>query len=321
MPENHMIGSFPTSSISLREKPEILIFFHMPKTGGTTMDGILGRCFPAYQRFDGAMADDQSALSIRPRDKIEQRYLALSASQRTQIRCLMGTIYPMGIHTMLDRPARYFTLLRPPVERIVSHFIDKRKLPHQPFYHRIKNMTLEEYLDAGIGIESYDYQVRLLSGCPELDTTLHPTGARIDAPPVKRWHLELAKRNIERYFLAAAPLESFTKLLFLLRNVYGWKLRQILFVRRNVGRDGSASSEPISESIRRRLEETNRYDTELYEWVKVRFDQQTRALEPGLSRDLQLFEILNSAAAAVRRTTPEPIARSISHLLSLKRAA
>lgn len=296
--------------------PEILIFFHISKTGGTTMDGILSRCFPGAQHFDGALADITSALSIRPRAKIEATYLALAEAERKAIRCLMGTIYPMGIHTMLDRPAKYCTVLRPPVERSASHFFNNRKLTHQPFYERIKDMTLDEYLDSGVGIESYDFQVRLLSGCPELDVPRHPTGGRIHAPPVERRHLELAKRNIEQHFIAAAPLESFTSLLMVLRALYGWKMWQILFVRRNVGADDSPRTEPISAASRRRLEETNRYDTELYDWVKDRFAEQARALGPDLSRDLRLFEILNTAAQTVRRNVPNPIARSISYMLS-----
>jgi hypothetical protein len=299
--------------------PEILIFFHVPKTGGTSMDAILTRCFPGAQHFDGAMADTKSALSIRPREKIEAKYHTLSDTERRAIRCLMGTIYPMGIHTMLDRPAKYFSVLRPPVERCISHFLNNRKLQHQPFYDRIKNMTLDEYLDSGAGIESQDYQVRLLSGCPELDVSRHPAGGRISAPPVEQRHLELAKRNIEQHFIVAAPVEAFNSFLLTLRAMYGWKLWQILFVRHNVGNDGSAPLAPISAASRRRLEETNRYDMQLYDWVKARFADQTRAMEPELSRDLRRFEILNAAAQRVRRTTPDLVAKPIGRLLSPRR--
>ena len=296
--------------------PEILIFFHIPKTGGTSMDAILTRCFPGAQHFDGAMADTKSALSIRPREKIEAKYHALSDAERQAIRCLMGTIYPFGIHTMLDRPAKYFSVLRPPVERCISHFLNNRKLQHQPFYDRIKSMTLDEYLDSGIGIELQDYQVRLLSGCPELDVSRHPAGGRISAPPVEQRHFELAKRNIEQHFIAAAPVEAFNSFLLMLRAMYGWKLWQILFVRHNIGEKGAGPREPISTASRRRLEEMNRFDLQLYEWVKARFAEQTRAMEPQLSRDLRRFEILNAAAQRVRRTTPAMVARPIGRLLS-----
>jgi hypothetical protein len=301
---------------SRAQPPEILIFFHLPKTGGTSMDAILSRCFPDSQHFDGAMADTRSALNARPREKIEARYHALLDTEKQTIRCVMGTHYPFGIHTMLDRPAKYFTVLRPPVERCISHFLDNRKLRHQPFYDRIKNMTLDEYLDSGVGIESLDCQVRLLSGCPELDVSRHPAGGRISAPSVEKRHLELAKRNIEQHFIAAAPIGAFDSLLMLLRSLYGWKLWQMLYVRHNVGYEDVARRTLISTASRQRLEEMNRYDTQLYEWVKIRFDEQTRAMEPELARDLRRFELLNATAQRVRGILPNLVGKPIGRLLA-----
>lgn len=310
-----MLGS-KISQKPMARPPEVLIFFHISKTGGTTMDGILSRCFPDAQHLDCGMADTRSALSIRPREKIEAKYYALSSAEKQALRCLMGTIYPFGIHTMLDRPTKYVTVLRPPVERCVSHFLNNKKLTHQPFYSRIKDMTLDEYLDSGIGIESLDFQVRLLSGRPELDAVRHPSGGRITAPPVEPRHLELAKRNIEQHFIAAAPIEAFNSLLLVLRAIYGWNLWQILYMRHNIGDEGAGPKEPISAASRRRLEEMNRFDLQLYDWVKARFAEQAQAMEPELSRDLRRFEILNAAAQRVRRNTPTLVAKRIGRILS-----
>jgi hypothetical protein len=293
--------------------PEILIFFHIPKTGGTTMDAILSRCFPGARHFNGGMFDIWSALSVRPREKIEAKYNVLSNSEKMAIRCLMGTHYPMGIHTMLDRQAKYFTILRPPVERCISHFLHDRKLRHMPFYDRIKAMTLDEYLDSGMGIESKDCQVRYLSGCSELDVSRHPAGGRISAPPVRQIHLELAKRNIEEHFIAAAPLEAFNSLLLMLRAMYGWNLRQLLYVRHRIGDKGEVPL--ISKASRRRLEETNHYDMQLYDWAKARFAEQARSIEPELSRDMRRFNLLNAVAQRVRQT-PDLFAKPISRLVS-----
>ena len=60
----------------------------------------------------------------------------------------------------------------------------------------------------------------------------------------------------------------------------------------------------------------NRFDLQLYDWVKARFAEQTRAMEPELSRDLRRFELLNAAAQRVRRTTPALFAKQIGRLLS-----
>jgi hypothetical protein len=60
-------------------------------------------------------------------------------------------------------------------------------------------------LDSGIGIDQDNHQVRMLSGCPELDGPWDPA---ISIRPVERRHLEMAKRNIEERFIVAAPIEN-----------------------------------------------------------------------------------------------------------------
>lgn len=287
------------------QPPEILIFFHIPKTGGSTMDAILRRRFPGPKHFNGHVGISMSGLAAHSREKIEAKYYALPEARRRAVSCVMGAHYPMGIHTMLDRPAKYFTLLRPPVERVASHFFEDRTLPHRTCYDQIKDMTLDQYIDSGLGITPYDNQVRLLSGCPELDTPWDPDGNPISALPVDSRHLELAKRNIEEHFIAAAPLESFNALLMMLRYIYGWGLTQVMYVKYNVGADRAFKTEPISAYARGRLEETNRYDTQLYDWAKSRFAEQLKTLEPQLSRDIYRFELINKWAQRAHRAAPQ----------------
>jgi hypothetical protein len=146
-----------------------------------------------------------------------------------------------------------------------------------------------------------------------------PAGGRMSPPPVERHHLEMAKRNIEQHFVAAAPLEGFTSMLLLLRRLYGWKLQQVFFVRRNVGAHRDSKKEPISAASRRLLEATNPYDMELYGWVKSRFAEQMSALEPDLSRELRRFERLNDAAQRVQQIAPEPVRKLAARLLFSRR--
>jgi hypothetical protein len=229
----------------------------------------------------------------------------------------MGTHIPMGLHTMFDRPAKYFTLVRHPVDRVISSFyFTLRVSTHIPSSRFIQGMTLEQYLDSGIGLDPFDQQVRMLSGCPQLDAPLDPDGQPISAPAVERRHLEMAKRNIEDHFITAAPLEEFTSLLLFLRRLYGWNLRDILYKVRNVT-PGRPRLDMVAMATRRRLEDYNRYDIELYEWVKARFAKQIRDLEPGFSRDRRRFEIMNSAAQRVSGIIPGPVRRVARRMLSL----
>src|SRR5271166_568043 len=202
------VGSQGSKTANLKP-PEILIFFRMPKTGGHTMDAPLVHCFPGPQHFNAEVGFTGSALLIRSREKIAEKYESLSLDERRAIRCVMGTHIPMGLHTLFDKPAKYFTIVRHPVDRVISSFYFTLRVSiHIPSARHIQGMTLEQYLDSGIGLDPFDQQVRMLSGCPDLDVPLDPDGRPISAPAVERRHLEMAKRNIEDRFIAAAPLEE-----------------------------------------------------------------------------------------------------------------
>jgi hypothetical protein len=101
-------------------RPELLIFFHLPKTGGTTMDFILKHCFPEDQLFSAFVGVPESAISVGSREKIAAKYNLLSPQAKGFVRCVMGGHMGMGIHTLFDRPAKYFTIVRHPIDRVIS---------------------------------------------------------------------------------------------------------------------------------------------------------------------------------------------------------
>jgi Galactose-3-O-sulfotransferase len=274
--------------------PNLLIFFHIPKTGGTTMGHILANCFPGDQHFNCYMGVPTSAMSIDSPAMIAEKYNLLSDEAKRSCRCIIGHV-PMGIHTLFDRPAKYFTILRHPVERVVSQFYFSR-----PKFHLIKDMTLEQYMDSRIGLDPFDHQVRLLSGCEELDGPWGVDGKPVPAAPVEDRHLQIAKRNIEERFIIAAPLEEFSSVVVLLRRLYGWSLRNCLYEVKNVTAHRPQVDE-LPKSTRKRIEDCNRHDMELYEWAKARFADQLRALDPQISRDRYLFNIVNGSSHRIRR--------------------
>jgi Galactose-3-O-sulfotransferase len=220
----------------------------------------------------------------------------------------------MGIHTLFDRPAKYFTIVRDPVDRVVSSFYFIRDKTYAPFFEQIKDMTLEQYMDSRIGLDPFNHQVRLLSGCKELDGPWGVNGKPAQAADVEERHLQIAKQNIETLFLTAAPLEEFSSVVALLRRLYGWGLRNSLYELQNVTARRPHLAE-LPAATRRRIENYNQYDMELYEWVKARFASQIRALGPQISRDRQLLDILNSSCRKVLRVTPKNIRTAVTNLL------
>jgi hypothetical protein len=289
-------------------QPSILIFYHVPKTGGTTMGHILADCFPGDQHFNSYMGTPASALSIDSRAMIAEKYNLLSDEAKRSCRCIIGHV-PMGIHTLFDRPAKYFTILRHPVDRVVSQFYFSR-----PKNHLIKDMTLEQYMDRRLGLDPFDHQVRLLSGCEELDGPWGFDGKPVPAAPVEDRHLQIAKRNIEERFITAAPLEEFSSVVVLLRRLYGWSLRNCLYEVKNVTPQRPQIDE-LSRATRKRIEDSNQYDMELYEWTKARFANQISTLDPQFSRDRSLFNIVNNSCQQVRRMTPKNARMAVANLL------
>ena len=294
--------------------PPVLIFFHIPKTGGLTMFNVVAHCLPE-QFFDIDLLVPDTALWVRSTAKIAKTFKKMPEERQRAVRCLIGNHISMDVAGIFDKPSKFFTILRAPVDRVISSFYFARTRREVPSHRFIKDMTLEEYLESGMGLDYDNQQVRMLSGCPELDSTWGPDGRPTSFRPVKRRHLEMAKRNIEHRFIVAAPLEKFTHLVWFLKRLYGWPTHLALFRHQNETPD-RPPVQAVSESTRRRLEILNRYDIELYEWVKDRFKKQIEPLEPDFSRQVRRFEMLNCSFRCVRRFTPQPIHAAMKQLLA-----
>ena len=274
------------------------------------MDAILQRCF-RDRHFNMGMGSEAPDTSLwhYSASKIATKFYQLPAERRRKVRCMSGDHITYDVDTVFDRPVKFFTILRHPVDRIISSFYFSRRLTFLPCYRFIKDLTLEQYLDSGIGLDHDNHQVRMLSGCPELDTPWDPEGRPISTPPVRRPHLEMAKRNIEERFVVAAALEQFTALVWYLKRLYGWPLRRILFRRTNQSAD-RPKLEDVSKTTRKRLETLNQYDIELHEWVKARLVQQIAPLEPDFSREVREFDALNREYQRIDGLFLEPLRRA-----------
>src|SRR5258707_15443325 len=89
-----------------------LIFLHIPKTAGMTLYEIISHQFPRESIYWVA--------GHRNREDIQQ-FMEMPEDQRQQYRCMMGhTIF--GIHDYFIQPVEYLTILREPVDRIISHY-------------------------------------------------------------------------------------------------------------------------------------------------------------------------------------------------------
>jgi hypothetical protein len=271
-------------------RPDILIFFHIGKTGGMTLRNILDRNFPEEERFNGTVGETRSALGVRPFAAIAASYRELPEERRRAIRMAGGHV-PMGIHTLFDRPARYLTLLRDPVDRVVSSFYYLRGIASLPFHPAIKDFEIDEYIESRLGLDPFDYQVRVVSGAAELDaewSDLKP----LDVAPVGSAHLELAKRNLEQHFLFAGTTEGFSAAVMILRRLYGWRFGDVLFRKDNVTERRPRLLD-LRDTTIANIRRHNVHDQALYAWVDARFRALVRTLGVGFRLEVTAFEGLN----------------------------
>src|SRR6185436_7498297 len=166
-----------------------LVFLHIPKAAGSTLDSLLA------QRFDPART-----LTIRNSVKQIEELKALSGEERAKLDLIKGH-FPYGIHEHLPRPCEYITMLRDPVERMISHYYYVLRTRGHYLHELVttKGIGLKDYAVGGLSEELDNGQVRLISGC----------GRRPPYGACSREFLELAKQNLRERFALVGLAERF----------------------------------------------------------------------------------------------------------------
>ncbi len=243
------------------------IFLHIPKTAGVTMNRIL------YREYGNRLLR-YTINNYEPEKSITPNLKAISAENR-----LIAGHFPFGLHEKLPGRARYFTVLRHPVDRTVSHYYFVKKSVDHPLHQHVigKDIDLISYITGKITAETTHDQVRRLSG-------LEPAAAGETA-------LARAKNNLESPIFAAAGLtERFDETLLLLKKRLGWK-RYPLYRRQNITKKRPRIVE-IDPGALQRIERANAWDMQLYRYASARFAQEIRAgFVPPM--ELLVFRMLN----------------------------
>jgi hypothetical protein len=266
-----------------------VIFFHLPKTGGQTLGAILLRQYPRGTVFE---------LWMQLRETLSA-FEALSAEQKRQLRALSGHM-PFGYHTQLAPGARYITLLRDPVKRVVSEYWHLRQDPVDWGVWQAPPAaltSLETYVDYVIANHLTNAQTRLLSGYVT-------TEDRPPLGPMPPDALDRAKANLANHFAVVGITERFDESLLLMKSVLGWK-GQVCYTRRNV-RAANAQTAPLAEATRARIAEHMREDIELVAFGARIFEEQLRSSGLNLEAPLRKLRRVNAVLTGVRNAVRTP---------------
>src|SRR6266481_2545099 len=140
--------------MSLQMEPEALVFLHIPKTAGTTLNRIIEWQYNPLSIF--------TVDPHRIRATV-QRFRTLSEDRRRRLRVVRGHLF-YGIHEYLPQGATYITMLREPVARFLSSYYFILRRPLHPLHRKLKRdrLGVEDYLR--LVPHRHNFQCRLIAG-------------------------------------------------------------------------------------------------------------------------------------------------------------
>ena len=250
----------------------LVIFLHIPKAAGTTLRDILYRQYEKEYIYE---LDGQNFLQSQEDSK------HLNAKEKDKIRLLMGHMY-FGLHEFVSSPSSYITMLRDPIEKVISYYYFVSKLTAHPDYKLIKsqNVSLKKYCTMNKP-NMCNAQTRFLAG---------ENFSQVNNEPIM---LEQAKKNLQEYFSLVGITERFDESLILMKQKLGWNSNPYYY-RRNTNKTNSYAKLRIQEDTLATIREYNQLDIELYKYAYELFERDLSLNnDSNFKRSLSRFKFFN----------------------------
>jgi len=234
------------------------LFIHSPKTAGTSFISVLEKQI-YFSRFE----------RINPTRKIHPKKFLESCSELIQSITenkfsnieMIGGHFAYGIHRSVKAETEYLTILRNPVDRVLSeYFYMKQKgFYHQNLIHSEK-LDIKDYLFHPETFYLNNLQTRLISGI-----------SYDEGDNITEHHYQTALKHLKD-FLVVGLTEQLSKTLALCYLKLSWDRLPVLS-RSNVNKEKPAV-ELLSTDTIDRIRERERFDIRLYKEAETIFEDQ-----------------------------------------------
>lgn len=267
-----------------------IIFVHIPKAAGTTLNKILARQYGRQRVFA-----IKAGMEGRSLQDLEQ----MPAAQRQNLKVLRGH-FNFGLHDLLPQPSTYITLLRNPVDRALSHYYYVLKFPTHYLHDQVagQQMSLKDYVSNDLSVELDNHQTRMVAGG---ETAFVPVGQ------CSTHGLDVAKQHLHQQFAVVGTVERFDETLILLKEVFGWATP--FYAKANVTRNRPQRRSLSAEELEL-ITSRNQIDLELYDYANHRLDQLIQQHVKFFQFKLFKFRVLNrfyNYLYALEKTLPQPL--------------
>lgn len=274
----------------------VVIFTHIPKTAGTTLKHIMLSQYKPYNVFEFYSLQREDGKGI---NKLAQ----VPKYRKNSIKLILGHI-GFGLHQYLSSPYVYITMLRNPINRVISSYYYLRKTKIK----LVQDMSLKEFVITSnttqnnmtkyISGEKFKTQLAYLKNQQETQCECNSKT------------LELAKKNLEEEFQFFGLLERFDESLILLKKTLGWSVTQ--YLTRNVAKKVTQRQEFPQETLRL-IEQSNEYDLELYQFAQKLFEQRVQQYEPFIAPEVEALQTSNQSGFSKLYFTMSASYTQVSH--------
>ena len=246
----------------------MIYFIHNPKTAGTSMVKTFEHqiYFDRFLRLNPTRFTHPKVFLEKVPEIVKERILP----RREKLK-VVGGHFAFGIHKTVDEPYDYVTVVRNPIERVISEYYYMKQ---KGFYYQElilkEDLSLEEYLHHPETRYLNNLQTRLISGVP------YENGDEVNDEIY-----DLALKNLKEMMVVGIS-ERFSESLALFSLVMNWK-RIPIHTKANRN-DERPKINAIDSYTIKRIEEREQYDLALYKEAIQIFENQLEAHQEGVDQ-------------------------------------
>ena len=187
-----------------------------------------------------------------------------------------------------DRSIIHFTMLREPIQRVISHFNYIKTRSNHPLNERARDWVLEEYAQSDIKEVQNNQTLRILGDC----------GGEMSKRSLEDPELLLAeaKEVLANEFSLFGLTERYSEFLIMASKLLGWQ--DIFYIRKNSSKRSPRSAKVIEsnqfrEEALQLIHERNQLDIQLYAYAQELFEQRWQQLGLGQA-SVEKYDLLNA---------------------------